>query len=78
MANPAAMATDMRSFDSDAWTTGLGFLEPYSIVVEDVHVKWRVNHEEPDKLVRPDAWWNVSLWSEKFFVSKSWWTLMFS
>merc|ERR1712054_2286 len=36
------MATNMHSFDSDAWKCGVGFLAPYSDVIEDVRAKMEV------------------------------------
>jgi hypothetical protein len=54
VSNSAAMATNMRSFDSDVWETGFCFLEPYSIVVEDVRTKMGVALKPAEKMEDED------------------------
>merc|ERR1711976_1006748 len=70
-----AMATNMRSFDSDAWKTGVGFLEPYNGVIEDVRAKMEVALKPAEEIEDEDTD-GVDLYKGGFSLAYGTWALL--
>jgi elongation factor 3 len=51
----AAMATNLRSFDSGVWAKQVGFLEPFADVIEDLRVKMEVASKPAEEIEEEDT-----------------------
>merc|ERR1719221_374558 len=49
------MATNMRSFDADAWKSGVGFLAPFDGIIEDVRAKMEVASKPKEEIEEEDT-----------------------
>jgi elongation factor 3 len=55
VASLAAMATNMRVFDAEAWKSNVGILEPYSDVVDSVREKMEVAMKPKEEIEEEDT-----------------------
>merc|ERR1712226_1693484 len=53
-ANLAMMATNMRSFDADMWKSGVGIVQPFSAVIEDVRATMEVASKPAEEVEEED------------------------
>merc|ERR1719281_2258822 len=51
----AATATNMKSFDAEAWAKGVGFLAPYDSVIEEVRTKMEVASKPEEEIEEEDS-----------------------
>merc|ERR1712113_1160507 len=51
----AATATNMRSFDSEAWKSGVGIVAPFSTVVDDVRAKLEIASKPEEEIEEEDT-----------------------
>merc|ERR1712176_1216127 len=51
----AATATNMRSFDSEAWKSGVGIVAPFSTVVDDVRAKLEIASKPKEEIEEEDT-----------------------
>jgi len=51
----AATATNMRSFDADAWKSGIGFLAPFDSVIESIRAKMEVASKPKEEIEEEDT-----------------------
>merc|ERR1711957_909134 len=54
-ASLAAMATNMRSFDSGAWAKQVGFLEPFAGIIEELRAKMEVAAKPAEEIEEEDT-----------------------
>merc|ERR1711957_917625 len=54
-ASLAAMATNMRSFDSGAWAKQVGFLEPFAGIIEELRAKMEVAAKPVEEIEEEDT-----------------------
>mmetsp|Transcript_1931 Transcript_1931/g.4905 ORF Transcript_1931/g.4905 Transcript_1931/m.4905 type:complete len:1044 (-) Transcript_1931:196-3327(-) len=55
IASLAAMATNMRSFDSEAWKSGVGFVEPFSGIIEELRAKMEIAAKPKQEIEEEDT-----------------------
>jgi elongation factor 3 len=55
IASLAATATNMRSFDSGAWKSGVGFVEPFTGIIEDLRAKMEVASKPAEEIEEEDT-----------------------
>merc|ERR1712190_645527 len=48
------MATNMRKFEAAAWASGVGFLAPFSGIIEDVREKMEINSKPAEEIEDED------------------------
>merc|ERR1712151_1200341 len=51
----AATATNMRSFDSEAWKSGVGIVAPFTTVVDDVRAKLEIASKPKEEIEEEDT-----------------------
>mmetsp|Transcript_1930 Transcript_1930/g.4896 ORF Transcript_1930/g.4896 Transcript_1930/m.4896 type:complete len:1044 (-) Transcript_1930:313-3444(-) len=55
VASLASMATNMRSFDSAAWKSGVGLVEPFSGIIEDLRAKMEIAAKPKEEIEEEDT-----------------------
>jgi len=71
----AATATNMRSFDSGAWKSGVGFLLPFAPIIEEVRSKMEVA-AKPEEYIEEEDTEGVDLYKGSFSLAYGTLTLL--
>merc|ERR1712032_291492 len=71
----ASMATNMHSFDSEAWASGVGFMEPFKDVIDEVRSKMEIACKPAEELEDEDDE-GVDLYKGRFSLAYGTLTLL--
>merc|ERR1740133_918076 len=71
----AATATNMRSFDSGAWKSGVGFLLPFAPIIEEVRSKMEVA-AKPEEYIEEEDTEGIDLYKGSFSLAYGTLTLL--
>merc|ERR1712032_1590066 len=71
----ASMATNMHSFDSEAWASGVGFMEPFKDVIDEVRSKMEIACKPAEEIEDEDDE-GVDLYKGRFSLAYGTLTLL--